>query len=79
MRLNEGRRNVVQAAESKFGRGRGASAQRDMAGIVDANVGSSVMMVIRSELATLPESAESTLKINQSFHVLTHKCWNLPD
>ncbi len=31
------------------------------------------------ELPTLPDSAESSLKINQPFHVLMNKFDNLPD
>ncbi len=31
------------------------------------------------ELPTLPDSAQSSLKLNQSFHVLMNKFENLPD
>ncbi len=33
----------------------------------------------KAELPTLPDSAESSLKINQSFHVLMNKLENLPE
>ena len=36
-------------------------------------------MSMYSELPTLPDSAESSLKINQSFHVLMNKFENIPD